>query len=574
MKSSVEHSVEHTGSDWFRTSSSTSSVTGSTTPLGVEPEPVSQVGEQKGPEPEPVQASIFPTRPALIAPALRPYQVASIDAVRTRFRAGDRSTLLLLPTGTGKTVVFAEIARRTVEKGNRVLVLAHRTELLEQAQRKLEAAGVPAAIEKAERHAGRAPVVVASVQTLKGKRLESWPADHFGLVIVDEAHHASALSYRNVLDRFATARVLGVTATGDRADGRGLGDVFDSVAYELKLRKAIRDGWLCPIRAQRVKVQAELDGVDTARGDLHAGQLADVMNQADVVDGVVGPLLELAGTRPTILFSVDVAHAFALTAALNEQRPGCAVAVSGDSHEERRRQAAEDLASGKVQFVCNAMLWVEGFDLPSVSCIALARPTKSRALYTQMVGRGTRLAEGKADLLVLDFCGNTSRHRLVTIADVLADRELRDDERATFDAKAEAGELDDAMDAVDDAIEEAEETAERDRRRAVVQWLAEEVHDLLDVVPANDDSAEPTEPATERQRALLEQFGVKAPDVISKDTASRILDAISQRRERGLCSYKQARWLRSQGFEPKSMTFERAKSIMDARLSRYAGGGR
>lgn len=212
------------------------------------------------------------------SPELRPYQVAAVAGVRERFAAGDRATLLVLPTGTGKTVVFAEVARRVVARGRRVLVLAHRRELLEQAIGKLAAAGVRAELEQGPARAGDAPVVVASVATLRGPRLASWARDAFALVVVDEAHHATATSYRAILDHFAPARALGVTATPDRADGAGLGAVFESVAFRFDVATAIREGWLAAIRGRRINLEGlDLDRVRTVAGDLDRTELATIM---------------------------------------------------------------------------------------------------------------------------------------------------------------------------------------------------------------------------------------------------------------------------------------------------------
>ncbi len=297
-----------------------------------------------------------------LAPTLRPYQLDAIAAVRARFAAGDRGSILVMATGLGKTVVFAEIARLTVAKGHRALVLAHRTELLEQAHQKLEAVGVDAAIEQGPRRAGHADVVVASVATLRGARLAAWPADAFDLVIIDECHHATAATYRAIVDHFARARILGVTATPDRADGQGLGPIFQSVAFEYALPAAIRDGWLAPITARRIKLDVDLDRVKTKAGDLDQQQLAAAMTDPAVIEATVRGLLENIGDRPTVVFTANVAHALLLAAACNDLRPGSARAVSGDSDELARATVGPDLASRRVQIVANCALLTEGWD--------------------------------------------------------------------------------------------------------------------------------------------------------------------------------------------------------------------
>lgn len=324
---------------------------------------------------------------------LRPYQFGALDGVRVAFDRGDRSTLVVCPTGTGKTVIFAELVREAVQQGIRVLVLAHRDELLKQARKKLEAVGVWADTEKGKSRASTlAKVVVASVQSLRGKRLERFSPAQFGLIIVDESHHATATSYRAVLDHFVEARVVGVTATPDRADGTALGEVFQSVAYRYELRQAIADEWLAPIVARRIVVDSvDLSTIHTRAGDLAQNELAEVMVDEEALRGVVVPLLDLAQDRRTIVFGVDVDHAHKLAALINAYRPGSARAVDGETDEATREQALVEFEVGQFQFLVNCALYTEGFDCPAVSCVAVVRPTKSRALYTQMVGRGTRL---------------------------------------------------------------------------------------------------------------------------------------------------------------------------------------
>lgn len=494
-------------------------------------------------------------------PSLRPYQSEAIEAVRERFVAGDRATLLVLPTGTGKTVVFAEVARRVVDHGGRVLVLAHRGELLEQALGKLEAIGVGAAIEQAGRRAGAADVVVASVQTLRASRLSAWEPDEFRLVVVDEAHHATAKGYRAILDRFASARVLGVTATPDRLDGAAMGDVFASCAYRYELRDAIRDGWLCRVEGQRVKLQVDLDAVHTRAGDLDLRELEGLYGTDAAVRAVVDPLRDLAGARRTILFAISVAHAQHLAAALNESEPGCARWVSGETPADERAAVVAAFRAGELRVLVNCALYTEGFDCPEVECVAIARPTKSRALYAQMLGRGTRLAPGKESVLVLDFVGVTRRHRLVNPADVLAGAE------ESAEVVAAAAELGGDM---LEALEEAR-AAEAERKKQpspkVTKWRAEMV-DLFGDLP---EAQEGSEPATPRQLETLARAGIDCPDGLTKRQAMRLVDGVIDRRNLGLCTYKQARLLRRHGIDAREMTFAEAGLRIGQILGGYRG---
>jgi superfamily II DNA or RNA helicase len=480
------------------------------------------------------------------APELRPYQVEAIAAARERFRAGDRGTLIVLPTGTGKTVVFAEIARLTVERGRRVLVLAHRSELLKQALAKLRAVGVRAALEQGPNRAGDADVVVASVATLKAKRLAAWASDAFGVIVIDEAHHATSKSYRAIVDHFAGAKVLGVTATPDRADGVGLDSLFgERACYTLPLRDAIAAGYLVNIRARSVKVDVDLDAIKRTRGDFDVGELSEAMTEAAVLDASARALLAERGHRPTIAFTVDVAHAHKLAAAINAHRPGLAVAVSGDSSDDERTAAADGLIAGSIGIVCNAALWTEGFDCPPVSCIAILRPTGSRGLFAQMIGRGTRPnpPTGKTDVLVLDFAGTTQRHRLVSAADVL-EGDLPDDVAALVVEELRA----DGGGDVEAAIAKAKAHLAAVRNAPIARWLSSEVGDLLgedvDVRLCRDGFglASPT------QLDALKGLGFyRIPVGLTDLAAAKLIAVLANRSRRGLCSYKQAGMLARRG---------------------------
>jgi superfamily II DNA or RNA helicase len=343
------------------------------------------------------QISLFgapPPRPVAVAEPLRPYQEAAIAAIADRFQE-HRSTLLVMPTGTGKTRTFSAVAH--AERGP-VLVLAHREELIDQGRRALSRhTGDLVTVEKAEQYASGSRIVMASVQTLKGERLANF-ARRFSprLVIVDEAHHAVSPSYRVILDAFPDAKVLGVTATPDRADELAMGQVFDSVAFVYEIQEAIAEGYLCPIRIQRVLVDAiDLRGVKTVAGDLNQGQLDAVMSLEEVLHGVVKPTIELAGQRRTIVFTTSVDNAHRLAEIFNRYAPDSARAVDGTTAPEERARILRDHKGGAFQFLCNVGVLTEGYDDPAVSCVAMARPTKSRALYAQCAGRGLRPFPGK-----------------------------------------------------------------------------------------------------------------------------------------------------------------------------------
>lgn len=499
-------------------------------------------------------------------PTLRPYQLAAIAGVRAQFEAGARSTLLVLPTGTGKTVVFAELARQTVEAKDRVLVLAHRTELLEQAARKLADVGIRASLDQgASRGSHHASVVVGSVQTLRGARLERHPVDAFGLVVVDEAHHAPAASYKSILGRFTRARVLGVTATPDRGDGKALAEVFSSVAFSYEMRAAIREKYLAPLRARRVTVaQLDLRDVKSHHGDFDQAALAKVLSDEKALHGVVSPLVQLAGARRTLVFGVDVAHAHALTELLNRHREASAIALDGSASRAQRAATISLFRQGRFQFLVNCALFTEGFDEPSIECIAMARPTQSRALYTQMLGRGTRLSPetGKLDCLVLDFVGN-SRHRLIGPADALAgvtlDEAARDEIEASLDGKTL---LEDVLAVVE---AQADDRAARVKLIAIAHYKQKEIDVFLGnhMPPIDPNSERGRSPATDKQLAALEAAGMsKPPAGFTLGEASAMLDAIAARRRAGLATVPQCRLLEKLGIDTRGVTVARAGQLI------------
>jgi superfamily II DNA or RNA helicase len=400
---------------------------------------------------------------ALALPELRPYQVEQVEAVMRFHHVHQvRSVLVVAATGTGKTTSAGQIAYLAVENGETVLFLAHRSELITQAARRFtEDFGLDVGIEQGASYADAEPVVCASVATLRGKRLAKFPRDSFDVIIVDEAHHAAAQSYKNILDHFDTARVVGVTASPDRADGKPLASVFDYVAHRYEIEDAIDDGYLVPVRGIQVVVPgmdlskvrsrrqikrvpdglepvAELLGetVDLLAPagqarvapsgdqrysvDLHPTDLGAAVIDPLAVEGVAAPLIELAGDRRTVVFAVDIRHASAIVASLCAKREGCARVVHGKLKKRERRAVLAAHRACEFQFLVNCMLLTEGYDDPAIACVAMARPTMSRVLYSQAVGRALRLFAGKSEALLLDFVGVGSKFDLVGPEDALA----------------------------------------------------------------------------------------------------------------------------------------------------------
>lgn len=362
------------------------------------------------------------------APVLRPYQEEAIDAVRAAYSQGIKHSAVVLPTGAGKTVIFSDIARSAVAKGSaRVLIVAHRDELISQAANKLAAVMDPSiiGIVKAARNDTWAQVVVASVQSLNSKRRRDELGD-FDIVIIDEAHHATARTYRQLFEQWPSAFFVGFSATLMRTDGAALGDVWDKVVYTRDIGDMIEDGYLVPPRGIRVKVKdLHLDEIRTNRGDFSEGQLGEEMSNALAPQLTAKAYIEHASDRSGILFAPTVNSAYEFAEALLEVGITTDV-IHGGLKMDERRAILRRLTSGETQVACSCMVLTEGFDEPRVSCAVIARPTKSAPLYIQMVGRVLRLYPGKTDALILDVVGVTGRTKLATLADLIGSDDARE----------------------------------------------------------------------------------------------------------------------------------------------------
>jgi ATP-dependent helicase IRC3 len=341
---------------------------------------------------------------------LRPYQREAIDAVLAARRAGVRRLLVCLPTGAGKTVIFSELARLAQRQ---VLVLAHREELLFQARDKLRqalgGAEVVALERGGERGDERAKVLVCSIRSLHQARLANvLRGRNLGLVIYDECHHAAAddnlrvLEQIGVFDEAWAGTLLGFTATTARGDGKGLDRVFEKLVYFRTLPDLIDDGYLSPLRGFRISTTADLRRLSAAGLDFRDDELAEAVDIEERNALVARSIQELARDRRTIAFCVTVNHATSLCRSLNALGVAAGI-VHGALPGDERARALGDFRAGRVQVMCNVAVLTEGFDDPGVSCIAMARPTRSEGLYAQCVGRGTRLHPAKKDCLILDF---------------------------------------------------------------------------------------------------------------------------------------------------------------------------
>lgn len=504
--------------------------------------------------------------------SLRPYQQAARDSIHAQWEQGRLRTLLVLPTGTGKTIVFASVAADQVRAGDRVLILAHRGELLEQAADKLQrSTGLVSAVEKVESTCPNSwfRVVVGSVQTLqRSARLERFPRDYFGTIIIDEAHHAITDGYRRILDYFESAKVLGVTATPDRGDMRNLGEVFDSLAYEYKLTDAIKEGYLCKIMAQTIPLQLDISEVGFTSGDYSLGQLGTALDP--YLEQIAAEMAQRCKGRKTVVFLPLIKTSQKFRDLLNA-KGFRAAEVNGQSAD--RKEVLADFDAGKYNVLCNSMLLTEGWDCPSVDCVVVLRPTKVRSLYSQMVGRGTRLAEGKTDLLLLDFLWMTDKHELCRPADLVCEdravaRQMTENLAGTGcpedieEAAAQASE--DVVAQREEAL--AKQLAEQRRKKAkLVDPLQYEMsiqaEDLSGYVPAFGWEAGPP---TEQQTAALEKLGILPDAVESAGKASLLLDRLHKRRDEGLTTPKQIRCLEKYGFQHVgTWSFEQAKHMID-----------
>ena len=488
---------------------------------------------------------------------LRPYQKKAVARVHEEWSEGHRRTLLGQATGTGKTVEFSQLTLDQVEVGEKVLQLAHRDELLTQAQDKLlELTGLHAGLEKAGQSNlnGFFPVTVGSIQTMcREKRLNEFPPDYFQTIIVDEAHHSLSDSYQRVLQHFPEAKVLGVTATPDRGDKRNLGEYFDSMAYEYPLSQAIKDGYLVPIKAQMISLEVDMTNVGTQNGDYKAGDIGCALEP--YLTEIADEMVNYCAARKTVVFLPLISTSQKFCRMLNE-RGLSAAEVNGQS--EDREEILTDFENGKYGVLCNSMLLTEGWDCPSVDCVVVLRPTKVRGLYQQMVGRGTRLYPGKKDLLLLDFLWLTERHDLCRPSSLIAkdqDTARRIDEKVMADPEGV-----DIM----EAEEEAESDAVKDREASLARELAEmrnrksrlvdplqyamsiEADDLADYQPT---FAWEMGPATEKQIQFLERRGIASYAVKNAGMASMLIDRLKRRQDEGLSTPKQIRCLERYGFQ-------------------------
>lgn len=512
------------------------------------------------------------------------YQLEAHDAI-VRSLQSARSCLSVLATGLGKTVIAAMLAKNWP---GRVLFLAHRDELCDQARGALEAiTGEYVDLEKAEYYAGNARIVVGSTPTV-WKRKERFGPDHFSLIIPDEAHRYLSKTFRKTVEYFDSAKVAGITATPDRGDEQALGQLFEDIAYVMDITDGIDAGYLVPVRATRVTLgEIELDGIGKSGDDLVAAQLDEAMVKA--VEGMVHKTLELEPTRQGIFFAPGVKTAEYFMRKMNLLRPGSCAFVSGSTELMERKRLVADYRRGVYQYMANCAVFTEGFDAPTTSLIIMGRPTLSRSLYAQCAGRATRVLPGvvdglpwkaasaqrrdairssaKPDCMLLDFVGN-SKHNLASPEDVLGGSYTPAEvEKAKTLTSEEPG---------------SDITDNLRRARAVLAALATRLkaskiqaearpYDPFHALgmPISDGERYANSfgkrPVSEGQVAALRSAGVPDDELrgMSRRAAGKLLDVLAERRAAGLATYKQMRQLRRFGVERSDISFERASAAMN-----------
>ncbi|MFZ1108465.1 MAG: DEAD/DEAH box helicase [Rhodomicrobium sp.] len=505
--------------------------------------------------------------------SLRPYQQDAVAAVFSSWQAGYRAPLLVLPTGAGKTITFAEVARRTQ---GRVLVIAHRRELIWQAQDKIElVTGIRPSVDMGYMGAkANDRIVVATVQGLaRGRRIEG---GQFELAIIDEAHHALGDNqYGAVLDAIGAPKILGVTATPYRADKKALAELFDDNPFSLgmldliELAKKTEGGeGLCDITVKTLPVKVDLRGVHVRQGDFVDAEVADAL--APLLDPLADLIAAEYADKKLLAFCPLRATSRQWTEALIAR--GLAAAhVQGDSPDRTEILAA--YARNEVRFLSNSNVLTEGFDQPDIDAILVLRPTKSRGLFAQMIGRGTRLFPGKDKLLVLDPCFVSERHNVMSASSLVA----RDDmhEKRVADLMEHGLTLKEAVEAEEQAAKAsladslARSMKEASRRTAYERRLAELalVLNVAELASYEPTMAWHSQPPSDKQLKALDHAGIDPSAIWCKGLASAVMDKLAERRKHDLATFKQARYARRLGHpSPETLTFADASIFINERM--------
>lgn len=509
---------------------------------------------------------------------LRPYQVECVSKIEESFLEFNR-VLVTLFTGAGKTIIFSEIANKYIKNGKKVLVLAHREELLDQAADKMmKFHGVDFTLIKAGKEYDESKMFqIGSVQSLcKEDRLNKFDKDYYGLIIVDEAHHCMADTYQVIFKYFNSAKVLGVTATPNRSDGKKLAKFFETTAYEYKMEDGIRDGWLSSVIMRTGNVNIDLSKVRTVAGDFIINELDDaITREFNKISKYIKAKLE--HRKRILIFTPRIASAEVLAEVL--KRDGLnAEFVSGAS--KNRKEITEKFKSGDIRIICNSMLYTEGFDCPEVDCIINLRPTQSKGLFTQMLGRGTRICNGKENILYVDFLWKTDKEimtpcNLFAETDVLA-KSMRDFLVMNANKSYEMITLAQYIDLVMGGLQKME--------GARMEWVVNLEKKTLRTMSMfayliNDRRLLEYEPiyyweeqqSTQKQIEFIEgKCGISCKG-IKKGLASKIIDVIVKRIKDKKCTAKQMFFLAKNGIFDKApeISMEDAVKIMNDISNNY-----
>lgn len=534
----------------------------------------------------------------------RKYQVECRESCHREWK-DNTSTLVVQATGTGKTILFASIIPDFQPK--RAMVIAHREELIWQARDKIaKVTGLECGVEMADKFVnnslfGEFPVIVSTVQTQTSKfgdrtRMSRFNPKDFGLLIIDECHHSTAKSYRNVINYYTQGnpelKVLGVTATPDRTDKEALGQLFETVAFDYEILDAIHDGYLVPIKQQFVSVGGlDFSEVRTTAGDLNGADLANVMESEKNMQGVCGAAIEIIGANRAIVFTCSVKQGEQGAEIFNRHKAHSAAWVCGTTDKDDRRQMLADFREGKIQVVFNCGVLTEGFDDSGVEVIIMARPTKSRSLYAQMAGRGTRPLDGLVDTyetpearreaiadsskpccLIVDFVGNSGKHKLMSTADILGGKVSDEAIRSAIAKAAKTGSavrMDELLDEEEARIRELMdqrrklEEARKARLVAKVKYSSKTINpfDVFDLQPVKSRGWDDGRTLSEKQSQLLMKHGIN-PDNLSFSEGKQVLNEMFRRWDKKLATLKQCALLRKHGFETKDMTMDKASGLI------------
>lgn len=540
----------------------------------------------------------------------RGYQCAARDAILGDFDSGVNKSLVVMATGTGKTVLFSMVG--DARDWGRVLVIAERREIIAQAQDKIHrVTGDKPDIEMADEYATTnkslwarpSKYVCASIQTIsKRRRFNRFDWSEFGLVIIDEAHHSRASSYERVIreisEKNPAAKFLGVTATADRGDKKSLGPIYEKVSFRYEINSAINDGYLVPVHQRFAEIKGlDFSEVSTRGGDLDTNELSAILRDdgGQVPHKIASSIVDAAVDEQAVVFTCDVAQAYQ-SAAIIERMGKKAVAMDGTWDTDRRKQVLAAYSRGEFQFLVNCALFTEGWDEPRVSVVGIARPTKSRQLYTQMVGRGLRpwcpspgwsidagtetpedragkiAASGKPRCLVIDLVGNSGKHKLVCTADLLGGSHeptvvARAKARAKKNADTDFAKiLDEEKERL--ASERAEADARRERQKSKI-WARASVR-YFDVDPFSGIDSDQGHNGVERggrlasskQVEFLRKQKIDARGM-SFEEAQGIIKEVFARASRGRCSVAQKSLLSSFGVSSDGLTYKSASAMID-----------